>query len=173
MSVQTASTSASSISTNYYYNSQYNTDSYGRVLPRVYCDCAGCRDDICEMAIGVTYRNPPRKNIENHHCCECKCKYCVCEKRRNSNKYMRMPIVPNKENHCGAECEMCMKGLTTYLENKSKYPVQNCALYPYLLESYENRFTDKTTGKLNTKALCEHVNKLEKRLWFSFEAKTD
>ena len=156
-----------------YCNNFPNVPKNAKVLPRVYCDCAGCRDDILEMAIGVTHRKAPKQNVENHHCCECKCKYCVCEKQRYKNKYMRFPIIPNTQNHCYCECEVCMNGISNRLENKSKVPVQNFSLYPYLLESYEKRFTDKITGKLNTKELCNHVHSLDKKYWFSFNNKED
>ena len=141
-----------------YYNSYPNVPKNAIVLPRVYCDCSGCRDDILEMAIGVTHRKAPKQNVENHHCCECKCKYCVCEKRRQQNKYMRFPIVPNKENNCDGECEVCLSGLTSYKENKSNIDIQNSCMYPYLLEQHENKFKNELTGKLDTKGLCEYIH---------------
>ena len=113
------------------------------ILPRIYCDCASCREDICEMAIGITYRKPPQQNVDNHHCCECKCKYCVCEKQRKKNKYMAFPIIPNTQNNCYWECEVCSKGVSSRIENKSKFPIQNSPLYPYLLSSNEKKFTDE------------------------------
>ena len=141
------------------YNAELEINKSKKSIPKTHCDCASCRDDICEMLIGMSYHTPPQKNIENHHCCECKCKYCVCEKQRKKKKYMAFPIIPNTQNNCYWECEVCSKGVSSREANTSKIPIQNSPLYPYLLASNEEKFTDKN-GKLDTKALCIYVNSL-------------